>query len=237
MQIKIIAVGSSKWDRFIRRWGVSFLIGEDVLFDTFGKLKVLLKNIKKFGVDITKIKHIVLSHDDWDHVSGLWHLLSNGQNITVHTCPGFNQELKDKIASFRVRVVEAKFLTEIKPDLFLSGQMQDLCAERCICEQALVIRSLKGLAIVTGCAHPGIVNIIRTVQSQFKEDKVYSILGGFHLKDNSDETNMGIIRELKDTGIHKILPMHCTGRRATKMMRGVFGYGFVKAREGDTVEL
>ena len=66
MKIKIIAIGSSKWERFIRRWGVSFLIGEDVLFDAFGDPGVLLNNMRKFNVDPTKIKHIVLSHDDWD---------------------------------------------------------------------------------------------------------------------------------------------------------------------------
>ncbi len=37
MKIKIIAAGLSKWERFIRRWGVSFLIGEDVLFDALGR--------------------------------------------------------------------------------------------------------------------------------------------------------------------------------------------------------
>lgn len=43
MGIKIIAVDPTKWQRFIRRWGVSFLIDEDVLFDTFGDPGVLLR--------------------------------------------------------------------------------------------------------------------------------------------------------------------------------------------------
>jgi 7,8-dihydropterin-6-yl-methyl-4-(beta-D-ribofuranosyl)aminobenzene 5'-phosphate synthase len=100
MKIKIIATGSSKLQRFIRRWGVSFLIGEDVLFDTFGDPGVLMDNMRKFKVDTAKIKHIVLSHDDWDHITGLWCLLPNRQDITVYICPGFKREIKDRIASF-----------------------------------------------------------------------------------------------------------------------------------------
>jgi metal-dependent hydrolase (beta-lactamase superfamily II) len=47
MQIKVIAVGSTKWQRLIRRWGVSFLIDEDILFETFGDPYVFLR--KKIG--------------------------------------------------------------------------------------------------------------------------------------------------------------------------------------------
>jgi len=237
MKIKILATGSSAWERFIYRWGVSFLIGEDVLFDTFGDPGVLLKNMRKFNVDASKIKHIVLSHDDWDHISGLWYIIPDRTDITVYICPGFKQEIKDRIASFGVRIVEVEPFTVIKEDMFSSGQIEVSCAERTIFEQVLVIKFLKSLTIVTGCAHPGIVNIIHTVQNNFSKEKVYSVLGGFHLKDNTREDNMKIIRELKNIGIRKIVPMHCTGKRATKMIRDAFGYGFIRAREGDSIEL
>ena len=71
MKIKVIATGASKWERFIRRWGIAFLIGDDMLFDTFGDARVFMNNVRKFKIDLSKIKHIVISHDDWDHVTGL----------------------------------------------------------------------------------------------------------------------------------------------------------------------
>lgn len=237
MKIKIIAVGSSKWQRFICRWGVSFLIGEDVLFDTFGDPGVLLKNMRKFNVDVSKIKHIVLSHDDWDHISGLWYLLPNRTDITVYICPGFAQEIKDRIDSFGVRIVEVEPFTVIKEDLFSSGQIEASCKERTIFEQVLVIKSLKSLNIVTGCAHPGIVTIIHAVQNHFSKEQVYAVLGGFHLKDNTRQDNMKIIGKLQDTGIRRIVPMHCTGKHATRMIRAAFGRNFIRAREGDSIEL
>lgn len=237
MRIKILATGSSTFERFIRRWGVSFLIDEDVLFDTFGDPKVLLKNIRKFGIDTTKIKHIVLSHEDWDHISGLWCLLQNRSDIIVYICPGFKKELKDRIASFGVRVVEVEPLTEIKENIFSSGQMYANCADRTIFEQALIVKPFKNLTVITGCAHPGIVNIIQTVQRAFQSEKVTAAIGGFHLKNNTNKMNMDIIQDLKDMGICKIVPMHCTGKRASRTLRYEFGYDCIKAREGDSIEL
>ncbi|OQB12757.1 MAG: Beta-lactamase superfamily domain protein [Candidatus Omnitrophica bacterium ADurb.Bin205] len=237
MRIKIIAVGSTGWQRFIRRWGVSFLIGEDVLFDAFGDPDVFLGNMRKFNIEPAKIKHIVLSHDDWDHISGLWYLLPNRKDITVYICPGFQQEIKDRIASFGARVVEVEPFTEIKENIFSSGQIEASCADRVIFEQVLVIKFLKSLTIITGCAHPGIINIIDVVKSHFLKEQISSILGGLHLKDNPRELNLDIIEKLRGVGIRKIVPMHCTGKHATKMMRERFGYDFVLAREGDAIEL
>lgn len=237
MKIKIIALGSTRFDRFMRRWGVSFLIGEDVLFDTFGDPGVLLNNMRKFNIDVAKIKHIILSHDDWDHISGLWYLLRERKDITVYICPGFKQEIKKRIASFGVRVIEVEPFMEIKEDIFSTGQIQGSCAGRLISEQALIVKFLKNITIITGCAHPGIVNIINVVKKHFSKERIYFVLGGLHLKDNTVETNMNIMRELRDFGIRKVAPMHCTGKLATKLMRGTFGYGFLPAKEGDSIEL
>jgi len=236
MGIKIIAVGSTRWQRFIRRWGVSFLIGEDVLFDTFGDPGVLLNNMRKFNIDAAKIKHIVLSHDDWDHISGLWYLIQNRKDITVFICPGCKTEIKERIASFGVKVVEAGCLTQIKDDIYSTGE---LCGESVgeeICEQSVVIKTADSLTVICGCAHPGIVDIVRHVKEQFHND-VHSLVGGFHLKNNDDETNACIIKDLRELGVRRIAPMHCAGKRATEMMRQAFGVDFVKVREGDIVEL
>jgi 7,8-dihydropterin-6-yl-methyl-4-(beta-D-ribofuranosyl)aminobenzene 5'-phosphate synthase len=237
MKVKIIAIGSSKWDRFIRRWGVSFLIGDDILFDTFGDPGVLLNNMRKFKIDAAKIKHIILSHGDWDHISGLWYLLPGRKDITIYICLGLNQKLKNRIASFGVRIIEVGPFMAIREDVFSTGQIQCSCFGRNIFEQALVVKSLKGTTIITGCAHPGIVNIINVVKKHFSKEQIYFVLGGLHLKDNTDEANMVIIKGLRDFGVRKIAPMHCTGKRATEAMRGAFGYGFVRASEGDSIEL
>lgn len=237
MKIKILATGSSKWERFIRRWGVSFLIDEDVLFDTFGDPGVLLNNMRRFGVGKNKIKHIVLSHDDWDHIGGLWYLINHRKDIAVYICPGFGQDIKERIASFGVRVVEVDRLTQIKEGIFSSGPIQTLREGRLVSEQALVLKFIKKLTVVTGCAHPGIINIIDVVQRSFVKEKVFSILGGLHLKDTPMPQIDEVILALKARGISQIAPTHCTGQKATQALKIAYGVDFREVKAGTIMEI
>jgi len=238
MKVKVIATGSSKWDRFTGRWGVSFLVGEDLLFDSFGDAKAFFGNMRKFGVDISKIKHVVLSHDHWDHISGAWDLIAGRRDITVYICPGSGREVKERIVCSGVRIVECGRFTAIEGGIFSTGQIQQTVSSgNHIPEQALVLKTAAGVTVVTGCAHPGITNIVNAAKGYFTEDKISCVLGGFHLKDNSKELNASIIGSLRDSGVCRVAPTHCTGREATNMMRRVFGGSFIKISEGQDLEL
>lgn len=236
MKIVLIAQGSTKWQRFIKRWGVSFLIGEDVLFDTFGDPRVLLRNMRKFNIDPAKIKHIVLSHDDWDHIAGLWYLLSNRQDITVYICPGFKPEIKNRIASFGVKLIEAGQPVQIKENIYTTGELYGESKGRGIYEQSVVVKVGNQLAAVCGCAHPGVVNIVKGAEESFKAN-AHWLIGGFHLKDNSDEKNERVIKELQRRGIRRIAPVHCTGKRASEIISKAFGQGFAQVKEGGVIDL
>ncbi len=236
MQIKVIATGSSKFERSIRRWGVSFLIGDDLIFDAFGDPGVFFNNIQKFNINTAKIKHIILSHDDWDHIAGLWSLIDNREYITVYVCHGFKQGIKDKIVSTGVKLIEVEGMMQIKDSIYSTGQLYGESEGRKIYEQSVVIKTTYGLAVICGCAHPGVVNIVRQTKENL-QTSVYSLIGGFHLKDNADEINMSVIKEIQKLGIRKIGPMHCTGERATEAMRKLFGQGFMRIKEGDSLQV
>jgi 7,8-dihydropterin-6-yl-methyl-4-(beta-D-ribofuranosyl)aminobenzene 5'-phosphate synthase len=236
MKLTLIAEGSTKWQRLIWRWGVSFLLDDDVVFDTFGRAGILGRNINKFRIDTRRVKQVILSHDDWDHISGLWPLLDGRKDITVYICPGFKQEIKDRIASFGVKLVEAGAMTMVKEGIYSTGELHGESKGKIKYEQSVVIRTANGLALVCGCAHPGAVNIVRHTKEIFHEE-VRSLIGGFHLKDNTDEMNMCVIRNLRELGVRRIAPMHCTGKRSAEMMQEAFGPGFVRIKEGDSTEL
>ncbi|MCM8813757.1 MAG: MBL fold metallo-hydrolase [Candidatus Omnitrophica bacterium] len=237
MKIKIIAVGSTKLQRLLRRWGVSFLIGEDVLFDTFGDPAVFARNLRRFRVDATKIRHVIVSHDDWDHIAGLGEVIAGRKEVSVYIWPGFKPEIKEKIAAFGVRLVEVGQLTRIKEGIFSSGQMRADCGTRVVFEQAVVLKFLKSLTIITGCAHPGVIPILEAVQKQFARETVTALIGGFHLKDNPPQMNFQIITALRRAGLRKIVPLHCTGAAAVRMISEMFGRRCVRAREGDTIDI
>jgi len=78
-------------------------------------------------------------------------------------------------------------------------------------ELSLVIDEDGGIVVVTGCAHRGIVNIVRAALRAFPGRPVRAIIGGFHLVDASPDAAARIARELADTGPHALYCSHCTG--------------------------
>lgn len=235
MEIKLIANGSSKWERLIHRWGVSFLIGEDVLFDTFGDPGVFLNNIHRFNIDITKIKHIIISHDDWDHISGLWYLVHDRKDITIYICPGFREDIKERMKPFGVRLVEVADSSLLKEDIYSTGQLCSESEGRLIYEQSLIAKTAKGLVIITGCAHPGIISIVDNIRKKFNEN-IHFLIGGLHLKDKTIAQIEEVISSLKSYSIDKIAPLHCTGEIAQRLFKEAYGDNYISLKIGETLE-
>lgn len=235
MQLRVLAEGSTKFQRFIKHWGLSILIDDDILFDAFGKPSYLIKQFKKLNADIGKIKYIVLSHDDWDHVSGLWYILEKNKNVIVCICPNFSQEIKEKIRACGVTIIEIKGFQQICKGVYSTGEMPGNSEKRTIYEQSLVLESDKGLVIITGCAHQGILRIVETIKNRFKQ-KIYLLIGGMHLKDSSRQDIADVILKLKEYDIEKIAPMHCTGRCAARLMQKEFKDNFIRVKQGKIVQ-
>lgn len=77
-------------------------------------------------------------------------------------------------------------------------------------EIALGIETDKGLAIIVGCSHIGVVNILRTVRERVKRP-IYAVIGGTHLVDADERRMQKTIDVLKDMNIQLIALSHCTG--------------------------
>jgi 7,8-dihydropterin-6-yl-methyl-4-(beta-D-ribofuranosyl)aminobenzene 5'-phosphate synthase len=236
MKIQLIADGFSKWHRFIRRWGISFLIGEEILFDTFGDLDVFLKNIRNDKTDLSKIRHIVISHDDWDHIAGLRYITNRCPDLSVYICPNTHPQIKKMLNSYKVKVIEANTPASVTECVYTTGELRGTSKGRIIYEQSLVIKTSSGLAVLCGCAHPNVLEIVQFVKEKFKENVIW-LIGGFHLKDNDDETNAKIIRNLQLEGVSKIIPLHCTGKQAQNIIKKIFGDDYVQLKEGQMLEL
>ena len=73
----------------------------------------------------------------------------------------------------------------------------------------------KGLVIIGGCSHAGIINTVKHCQAAAQTGKVHAVLGGFHLTGPIFEPIIGLtIDEMKKIGPDFVMPMHCTGWRA-----------------------
>ncbi len=80
-------------------------------------------------------------------------------------------------------------------------------------EQALALRTERGLCILTGCAHTGVCSIIETVRKRFPGEKIAAVLGGTHLVACDDDRIEKTAEYLKNSGIQFIGGCHCTGER------------------------
>lgn len=234
MRVKIIAEASTELERKTIGWGISFLVGEDLLFDTFSSEDVLKKNLLEFGVDPSQLKYVVISHDHWDHTGGLWYILKENKNVKVFVCKDFSPEFKEKLKSFDVETIEVKGPVEIERGIFTTGEIIGRYNSNPLSEQALVIRSDK-LTVITGCAHPGIDAILRKVRELFT-DPIDLALGGFHLYDKSDDEIYKIIEEFRNLNIERLAPCHCTGERAITLFKKAFGDKVIKVTTGMKIE-
>jgi 7,8-dihydropterin-6-yl-methyl-4-(beta-D-ribofuranosyl)aminobenzene 5'-phosphate synthase len=105
-------------------------------------------------------------------------------------------------------------------------------------DQALIVDIKgKGLLVITGCGHAGIVNICRYARRLTKERPLYAIMGGFHLTGPIFEPL--IPRVLDDLGAlapSVVVPAHCTGWRAQHAMGARFGDAFIPNTVGTRFE-
>ncbi len=235
MKLRLIADGSTKKERKAMRWGISFLVG-DVLFDTFGREDIFRANVSRLKIDLSQVKHVVISHEDWDHIAGLGDFLKTHPKAQVHICKKTDKTLKGLIRSNHGSLIEVSRPCQISRGIFSLGQMRADTGRGILYEQALVVKSQNGFSVITGCAHPGIVRIVRQAIKIFGE-KIYAICGGFHMKDNTRKDNLKIIAELQALSVKKVLPLHCTGRGAARLFHRTFSRDYSSLKEGENISL
>ena len=162
---------------------------------------------------------------------GLEIFLQKNPHITVCLPKSFPAPFKKAILQYGANIIAVKDPTRIFEQVYSSGEMGNW-----IKEQALILQTPEGLVIITGCAHPGIVNIVRKGHEYFQEE-VYLVMGGFHLSGMSDAKILGIIQTLKEIGVKRVAPSHCTGDKAIALFRGAWGDGFVEGGLGANIQI
>lgn len=104
-------------------------------------------------------------------------------------------------------------------------------------DQSLILDTKKGLILILGCAHSGMINIIHHVIHKTKKENFYAILGGTHLDFLTAEQLDESIKVLKRIKIEKIGVCHCTGMEAAFRLHQEFGDRFFYGHVGSMVEI
>lgn len=123
-------------------------------------------------------------------------------------------------------------VTELMDGLFLTGRIprtttfedvggpfvQDAaghCPDPLLDDQALFFDTREGVVVLLGCAHAGVVNTLRHIRQITGGRPLDTVLGGMHLLSAGAERMAGTVEALRDAGVRRLGPAHCTGAAAT----------------------
>jgi 7,8-dihydropterin-6-yl-methyl-4-(beta-D-ribofuranosyl)aminobenzene 5'-phosphate synthase len=95
------------------------------------------------------------------------------------------------------------------------GLVEDTIPE----DQSLVFDTDKGLVLLSGCGHAGVVNAVEYARRQIREAPLYAAIGGFHLFPASDEALDWTAQKLREFGLRNLMGAHCTGIEAVYRIR------------------
>jgi 7,8-dihydropterin-6-yl-methyl-4-(beta-D-ribofuranosyl)aminobenzene 5'-phosphate synthase len=200
-------------------------------FDHTGGLRAILARTRKKPV------RIVAHPEVW----GLKYSKSRKTKEYRYVGIPFRQEELERVGAQFELTAEPTWLTE---DIVVSGEepmttafesvAQNLYVKRgdhfepdtVIDDQSLYIRTDLGLVIVLGCAHRGMVNIIKHAQQLMDTDRVYMVLGGTHLDPASEEQVTLTIDALKSVDLRWLGVSHCTGQKVAARLSQSFGDKF-----------
>jgi 7,8-dihydropterin-6-yl-methyl-4-(beta-D-ribofuranosyl)aminobenzene 5'-phosphate synthase len=211
---------------------VSYVVLSHGHYDHFGGLQAIVKAVNKIELPI-------LIHEDMVKRRGTTN--NRGEIREYQSFPNLEQLTPAKIVNTKEPHLIANNLACITGEIprqmsFEKGLMQNKIYNESwqpdpvvLDDRALIVNIKdKGVVIISGCAHAGIINTIRYSQQITGQSKVYAILGGFHLAGKEFEKRIeSTIGELKRINPELIIAAHCTGWRALFSINQAFPNAFV----------
>lgn len=227
-------------------WGLSVFIETDeanILFDT-GHSRIYKNNAKHLGIDLNKTDFVILSHHHWDHAKGLLnHDFKEKKKLVIH--PDVIKKVPKEDAKFYTQdfeIIASDSPQEFSPGIYFLGQIPRVTSfetgvfkdDPMDDDTAIAIASVKGVLVLTGCSHAGVVNICEYAK-KVTGKKLHTVAGGFHLFENDPAAVSGAIDYFKTEKLTNIYPLHCIDPPTlVEFYREV---GAVKYGAGDIIEI
>ena len=239
--------------------------GRRILFDTGNDAAIFARNVKQLGVDLTRLDAVVISHRHGDHTTGLEVVVAANPGVPIHVPQeaaffrgGAPKEFLAREPSLppAMRYFDGKDpgvlrsgtpwpqanfqivrgTTEILPGFFVLTTRSEKAGTREMNELSLAIRSPQGLAVIVGCSHPGVENIL--IAAAQIDKRLYTTIGGFHLVLAPGEEIERVASMLHDTlSLQRVAPGHCTSEPGFAAFMRRFGDRFDQAGVGAVLPL
>ncbi len=216
LEIRIVFDNTVADNRCEKFWGFAAFVAMDnhrLLFDAGGKADIFMRNLDALGIDPTSFDTVVISHRHDDHTAGL-------------------APLQQQNPRLKILWPDPPEPYQVPPGIYSTSVIHGVADE-----QALVIETAKGLVIITGCSHPGVVKMVQAAVDQRKAKEVRLLIGGFHMLNYKPEQITETITQLKKLNVRRMAATHCTGDRAISMFREAYGDDFQPAGAGRVIVL
>ncbi len=215
-------------------WGFSCLIEgieKTVLFDTGTQPEIFQHNLEVLKIDPSQVDMVVISHEHGDHTGGLWLFLKKKQDVAVYVPDSFSWDFEKRVQALGSHTVRVSEPVEICRDVWLTGEVKGP-----VNEQAIFLDTSQGLVLITGCAHPGVVNMVDSARKVLNKDVTF-VFGGFHLMEKSKREIQDIITRFEEIGVRKCGATHCTGEQQIEWFKQAFGENFVGMGSGRSLRI
>ncbi len=228
----VIVVDNESGPNTIAEWGLSVYVDfgdKAIIFDTGASEEVFKYNFENLKLSMDKVIACAISHEHGDHVGGLGAIIEYCNRIPIYL------PSPSRLAYELTRLCQVHInhdITKIMDNVVLVNFSRSLVPEQC-----MIIDLGSSVVMITGCSHPGIEHMVRHVMGLFKKD-ILLLLGGFHLFSLPISDVETISNKFcKMHGIHKICPLHCTGKNFSKMISQKCPERYIPGHAGTIIEI
>jgi 7,8-dihydropterin-6-yl-methyl-4-(beta-D-ribofuranosyl)aminobenzene 5'-phosphate synthase len=212
-------------------WGFACLVeyqGNFLLFDAGRNADLYRKNVEFLEIKPGEIPTLFISHEHGDHTAGIPWVCEKNPSVVCYLPATYAEKLKagDKLPAHSKAVSKP---VHLYGPYYSTGE--NFASFN---EQGLVIKTETGGVLITGCGHPGAVEMLKMAQEELGIE-VHTLIGGLHLMSTAGSKVADIGEILQKMGIKQICPTHCTGDKSIASLKASFGKGYISGGTGKEI--
>ena len=203
--------------------------GRKLLFDTGADAETLRHNLKLAGIDPKDLDVVAISHNHYDHASGLPYIREARPDLAVFVPPS------QSFDGGRLSILEDKLV--LGPNFYLLRTTTEQPTVGISDELSVLIKTAKGPYLITACSHTSVDTIVAKATETAGAD-IFYYTGGSRLKFRGAGDAAKVAKDLKARRVAHVAPGHCSvDHEVAEVFKREFPAGYVASKLGEKIPL